>query len=74
MLQAHDVDIVDVEKIGRAAIRVDVFLSQLKPNAGRIVVTTSVSLTGMAMHAVFSVYSSDRLTQICRECGNAALT
>ena len=72
-LQGYEVYVVDVQEIGGAAIRVDVFLRQLKSNAARVGVAGLDVVDGQGNACCSAVLGSDGLTQVGGECGDAAL-
>ncbi|OGL39339.1 MAG: hypothetical protein A2043_01480 [Candidatus Schekmanbacteria bacterium GWA2_38_9] len=73
VLQAHEVNVVDIQKVGGAVIRVNIFLSQLKPNAGRIGVTSLDIIDRQGNAGCLTILGGDGLTQVGSKCGDATL-
>lgn len=73
VLQAHQINTVDIEEVGGAAIRVDIFLRQFKANAGRIGVTGLDIVDGQGDAARVTILGGDSLTQVGGEGGDATL-
>ena len=73
VLQAHEVYVVDIQKVGGAAIRVNILLRQFKSNAGWIGVAGLDVVDGQGNARCSAVFGGDGLTQIGGECGDAAL-
>ena len=73
VLQADEVDVVDIQEVGGAAIRVNILLRQFKANAGRIGVAGLDVVDGQGNAGCSLVFGGDGLTQVGGERGNAAL-
>ena len=72
-LQAHQIDVVDVQEVGGAPVGVDVLLGQLEANAGRIVVAGLGVVDGQGDARRFGICRGDRLAEIRGERRDAAL-
>jgi hypothetical protein len=73
VLQADQINAVDIEEVGGAAIRVDIFLGQFKTNAGWIGVTGPGVVDGQGNAGGAIIFGGDGLTQIGGKGGDAAL-
>ena len=73
VLQAHEIDVVDVQEVGGAAIGVDVLLRQFEADAGRIVVARLGVVDGQGDARRLDALDGDGLAQVGREGGDAAL-
>ena len=73
VLQAHEVDVVDIQEVGGAAIGVDILFRQFKANAGRIGVAGFDVVDGQRDAGGLAVFGGDGLAQIGGEGGDAAL-
>lgn len=73
VLQRDDVDIVDIQKIGGASIRLDILFRQLESNARRVLVTGFDIVDRQRNARRPRIFRRHCLTQVCREGGNAAL-
>ncbi len=73
VLQAYEVDVIDIQKVGGAAIRVDVLLCQFKSNAGRIGVAGLDVVDGQGNARCVTVFGRDGFAQVGGERGDATL-
>lgn len=72
MLDAEDVGVVEVEKIGGAAVGVQIFFEHLEAHSRWILVTFELVVDGTCKTLGSGDRVADRFTQIMREGGNAA--
>jgi hypothetical protein len=72
-LQANEIHIVDIQEVGGASIRVDIFFRQLKANARRVSVAAFDVVDGQRDACGFAVFGGDGLAEIGGKCGDAAL-
>src|ERR1041384_5771676 len=73
-LQGNDIDAVDVQESGGAAVRVDVLLGQLEAHSGRVRVARFDVVYRQSDASCAGVLGGERLAQIRRERGDTALT
>ena len=73
MLQTNQINIVDIEKVGGAAIGVDIFLHQFKANARRIGIASLGVVDGQGDAGGVIILGGDGLAQIGGKRGNTAL-
>ncbi len=73
MLQRHHIHVVDIEKIGGAAIGVDVFLGQLEADAGWVIIARFNIVDWQGNTGRAFVFIRNRFTQIGGKGGDAAL-
>jgi hypothetical protein len=64
VLKAHDVDVVDIQKVGGPAIGVKILLRQFKSNAGWICIPGLNIVDGQSNALGLAVFSCDRFAQI----------
>ena len=74
VLQAHDVDIADIEKIGRAKVRREVLFLDLETNHLRILVAAGYVVHGNSQALALRVGRGDSGQQVGRERRNTALS
>ena len=72
-LQANEIDVVDIQEIGGASIRLNIFFRQFKSNAGRVSVAAFDVVDGQRDARGVAVFGGDGLAEIGGERGNAAL-
>ncbi len=72
-LQRHEIDAVDIQKIGGAAIRIDVLFGQFKTHPGWILVAVFVVVYREGDTSRAGLLGGDRLTQIRSERRDTAL-
>src|SRR4029450_8880294 len=72
-LQANKVHIVDIQEVGGASIRLNIFFRQFEANAGRVGITTFDVVNGQRDARGFAVFDGDGLAQVGGKCGDTAL-
>jgi len=73
VLQRNHVDAVDVQKVGRPTIGVEVLLGQLEAHARRVGVPLLDVINGQGQTLHIRIFGGNGLTQVRGEGSNAAL-
>jgi hypothetical protein len=73
VLQADEIDIVDVQEVGSAAIRVDVLFRQFETHTRWIGVTLFGVVNGQGNAGGARIFGGDGLAQVGGKRGNATL-
>jgi hypothetical protein len=74
MLQRYEFDVVDVQKVGGAAVGINVLLREFKPDAARIGVTGLGIVDRQGDAGGLRILGGDGFAQIGCKRGDAALT
>lgn len=73
VLQAHEVNVIDIQEISSAAIRLNIFFNEFKPHPGGISVTGLEVVDRHGDARRFAIFGGDSFAEVGGKGGNAAL-
>jgi hypothetical protein len=74
VLQAHQIDIAEIQKVGGLAVGSQIVLGQLEPHSGGIAIALLSIVHGESQQLGRAVFRVNGVAQVCREGRNSALS